>query len=284
MRPMRRALLSVFALVSAVAAFAHQGSVTGQYQMRVPDDAARVARLAGKRATGGRLALHVNDRFTLEVNDTVRHGRYRVDDDHLTLYVEDGTTMGGLLRGELIQLEGLTFEHGSTRTTARRFPTDASSGRLRRVDGVLTVGDPAPPVAVPAPIEPPTVRAAPPVAVFAPDPVAPLVPPDVAVLPARRMLRSEDCCGAWTVRAKGLENRTQRMELRPDGTFRFAMLGATSEGTWAVDGYDIVLTYTKVDGSPLEDGASGRKRIPFADDASAFQIDTYRYERATPDK
>ncbi len=283
----RRVLLSLLAIVSVASAqpvVRGPGSVTGHYQLRMPEDAVRVARLSGKRSTFGRLSLHVTNRFTLEVGDTVRHGRYRVDDDHLTLYVEDGTIIGGLLRGELINLEGLTFEHGSEARSARRFPTDASTGRLRRVDGVLTTGDPSP---VETPTEPPasrTIPLPPPVAVFTPDPVVPVVPPAARILPARRVLKLDDCAGVWTVRAKGVENRTQRMELKADGTFRFVMAGATSEGTWACEGDEIVLTYTKVDGLPLEEGASGKKRLPVADDNSAFQIDTYRYERATTDK
>lgn len=282
---MRCALVSLLALASAGLALA-QVSVSGQYQLRVPTDASRVSILAGRRTANGSLALHVNNRFTLEVDDSVRHGRYRVDDDHLTLYVDDGSMVGGIVRGGTISLAGLTFEHGSPARdlNARRFPTDSSSGRLRRVDGVLTVGDPE--VAAPAPVA--TVRveivaapAAPaPVAVFTPDPVA----PSVRVVPARRLLKTEDCCGCWTVRAKGVEQRDQRMDLRADGTFRFGMKGATSEGTWTVEDGDVVLTYLKVDGEPLEEGASGKKRIPFAGDGSAFQIDTYRYERASVDK
>lgn len=278
---MRRAFLSVLALVTAGLASA-QGSVAGQYQLRVPVDAARVAHLAGRRTANGSLTLHVTNRFTLEVADTVRHGRYRVDDDHLTLYMDDGSMAGGLLRGETISLEGLTFEHGSPATVAsRRFPTDASSGRLDRAVRRTPVELPAATVPIDEPPVVRTILVAPPVAVFTPDPVTPTIAPAERVVPARRLLRMEDCSGCWTVRAKGVEQKDQRMELKADGTFRFGMKGATSEGTWTVEGSDVVLTYTKVDGEPLEEGASGKKRISFADDSSAFQIDTYRYERAT---
>lgn len=279
---MRRVLTSVLGLFAIVAAQAQtQASVTGQYQLRPSDDAANVARLSGRGNATGRLALHVTNRFTLEVGDSVRHGRYRMEDDHLTLYVDNGDVLGGVLRDGRIDLSGVQFERGSSLPNVRRFPTDVSTGRLRRIDGVLTAGDPATveapvlrpvaPVAVPVPLVPP--------AVFVPALVAPVVPP--AMKPARvSLLKADDCCGAWTVRRNGLEDKGLRMELKRDGTFRFAMTGATSEGTWTVENGEVVLVWTKIDGDVVEPGTV-RKSIPLADDASAFQIDTYRYERAT---
>ncbi len=278
MSSMRSFFFSCLGLLSI--GFAHaDGSITGQYQLHVSADAARINVLVGKAPLTGSLALHVTGRFTLEVGDKVSHGLYRVEDDHLTLSVDDGRTLGGTIRDGHVTLAGLDFDRGASEMSARHFPTDASTGRLRRVDGVLTIGDPAPAetaprvVIVPVPVVPP--------AVFAPDPVTPVIVVAPKVVRPRRSFGSDDCCGGWTVHRNGLEVKGQRMDLRKDGTFRFSMAGATSEGTWTLEEEGIVLVYTKIDGQPLEEGASGRKCIPIADDGSAFQIDTYRYERAT---
>ena len=275
---MRRLAFSLLGLLTLASAYG-QSDFTGTYGLRTPEDATRVARLAGRTAPFGRLSLHVSDRFTLEVGDRVRHGRYRVDDDHLTLYADDGETMGGLLEDGRVDLGGLRFEKSTRSASVRRFPTDASTGRLRRVDGVLTVGDPAPSEVAIAPhviVE----KAAPvvPPAVFAPAPEVPVVPP--AMKPRVSLLRADDVFGAWTVRRNGLEDKGMRMELRRDGTFHFEMKGATSDGTWTLENGDVVLVWSKIDGDVVELNTI-RKSIPVADDASAFQIDTYRYERAT---
>ena len=287
---MRRVLISLLGLLAVGQAFADR-NVTGSYQLRVPEGVSRLARISGQRIEDSRLALHVNGRFTLEIGETVRHGRYQVDDDHLTLDVTDGTRMGGLIREGRVTIEGLDFERAGATYDARRFPTDDASnrvyrierrgapsnvetGRVRKVDGVLTAGDPGPG-------EAPVVKTpfVPPVAVFTPSPVAPVVPPAIRT---RRvsLLKADDCLGTWTVRRNGLEEKGSRMELHKDGTFRFAMTGATSEGTWTVVDGDIELVWTKIDGDVVEAGTV-HKTIPVAEDGSAFQIDTYRYERAT---
>ena len=285
---MRRVLLSLVGLLAAGQAVAGQ-SVTGSYRLLVPEGASRLARVSGQRIADSRLALHVNGRFTLEIGDSVRHGRYRVEDNHLTLDVTDGSTLGGLIREGRVTVEGLDFERAGATYDARRFPTDDASGRVyriekrlpevetgrvRKVDGVLTAGDPGPSElpALKAPVIPP-------VAVFTPEPVVPVVPPAVRT---RRvsLLRAEDCLGTWTVRRNGLEEKGSRMEFRKDGTFRFAMTGATSEGAWTLVDGDIELVWTKIDGDVVEAGTV-HKTIPVAEDGSAFQIDTYRYERAT---
>ena len=274
MRRLAFLLLGLFILASAYG----QSGFTGTYGLRTPEDASRVARLAGKSIPFGRLSLHVSDRFTLEVGDRVRHGRYRVDDDHLTLYADDGETMGGIVREGRVDLGGLRFEKSANSATVRRFPTDASTGRLRRVDGVLTVGDPAPSEVAPLPPMV-VVEKAPPPAVFVPAPEIPVVPPAMRTTRVS-LLRSDDVFGAWTVRRNGLEDKGMRMELRRDGTFHFAMKGATSDGTWTLENGDVVLVWSKIDGDVVELDTI-RKTIPFAEDGSAFQIDTYRYERAT---
>lgn len=287
---MRRVLLSLLGLLAVGQAFADR-NVTGSYLLRVPEGVSKLARISGQRIADSRLALHVNGRFTLEIGETVRHGRYSVDEDHLTLDSTDGTRLGGLIRDGRVTIEGLDFERPDANYDARRFPTDDASGRVyrverrnalsnvdtgrvRTVDGVLTAGDPAP-------SERPVVRTpvVPPVAVFTPEPIAPVVPPAARTRRAS-LLRAEDCLGSWTVRRNGAEERGQRMELRKDGTFRFAMAGATSEGTWSVVDGDIELVWTKIDGDVVEAGTV-KKTIPVAEDGSAFQIDTYRYERAT---
>ena len=273
---MRRLAFSLLGLLALASAYG-QSDFTGTYGLRTPEDASRVARLAGKSVPFGRLSLHVSDRFTLEVGDRVRHGRYRVDDDHLTLYAEDGETMGGIVREGRVQLGGLRFEKSANSATARRFPTDASTGRLRRVDGVLTVGDPAPSEATSVPHV--IVEKSPPPAVFVPAPEIPVVPPAMRATRVS-LLRADDCFGAWTVRRNGLEDKGMRMDLRRDGTFHFEMKGATSDGMWTLENGAVVLVWSKIDGDLVEPGTV-RKTIPVAEDASAFQIDTYRYERAT---
>lgn len=91
-----------------------------------------------------------------------------------------------------------------------------------------------------------------------------------------------DLSGAWTVHRKGVEERGLRMELRADGKFRFSMAGATSEGTWSVADGKLLLVWSKIDGELVEPGCVVRKEISIVEDGGAFQIDTYRYERASP--
>ena len=89
-----------------------------------------------------------------------------------------------------------------------------------------------------------------------------------------------DLAGVWTVRRNGLEEKGLRMDLRADGRFRFSMAGATSEGTWSIADGKLALVWTRIDGEDVEPG-SVHKEIPVAEDGASFQVDTYRYERAT---
>ena len=87
--------------------------------------------------------------------------------------------------------------------------------------------------------------------------------------------------GDWTVRRNGLEDKGMRMEFKKDGTFRFTMTGASSEGKWTMVDGEIVLVWTKVDGEAVE-ADTMKKSLPCDEDGASFGIDTFRYERATP--
>lgn len=247
-------MLSVVGLVHA------DRSVTGRYNLRLADDAVRVARLSSTDAPHGWLTLHVGGRFLLETEKSVRHGDYRVEGDRLTLRDENGEEFRGQVDDESVTLEGLVFE----RPGAHR---KAESAERAVVVPIVPVRE--------SPIDVPVSRRE--VLVERTLPAAERPVPRVAA----PRFTARDFSGVWTVWQDGIERKDQRMEFREDGTFHFGMKGATSEGTWTVERDRIVLLYTKADGQPLDDGTSGRKEIPFAGDASAFRIDTFRYERAT---
>ncbi|GEM_PF-2767778 len=282
MRPVFFSVLALFAVALAHA----DGSVTGKYRNRS---------VAGRANDVSELSLRVNGRFLLERDGKVFHGDYRVEDGELTLRTEDGDRIRGEIRDGRVTLEGQSFDRvsgGGFGSNARRFPTDASSGRLRRGESRSTTDDrderpdtqsggfgapfskaPLPPTPAPDLVPVP--------AVVAPAPKVVALAPAPRVEPARPRLREDDLAGLWTVRRDGFEEKGWRLELRKNGDFRFAMKGATSEGTWTVVDNEIVLVYKTVDGEPLEEGASGVKRIPCSFDGTAFQIDTFRYERAS---
>ncbi|RYG25329.1 hypothetical protein EON82_07560 [bacterium] len=284
---MNRLLVSFAGLLAVSLAHA-DGSELGRYRLRVPSDAARVARLAGKEEPYGRLDLREGGRFTLITETAYRRGRYVVDGDRLILIPEKGEELRGDLRDGHVSLEGLDFDYTDRQpfTVERRFPTDASSGRLDRREAELRRDrdrreDRSERT---RPIEPQIEEALPPV-VTPPVTIPPVAIPPVERAPARAKvdlpkLESSEVVGVWTVRRDGYEEKGQRMELKKDGSFRFAMAGATSEGRWRTEGRTIVLVWTRIDGEKVEDD-SVRKEIPVADDASAFQIDTFRYERAS---
>lgn len=178
--------------------------LTGQYRLRIPEDALRVAKLTGKTAPFGRLALREGGLFALETESATRKGRFRLDKEQIVLTTEDGSELKGEVRGGKVTVEGLDFER-------------AEIGSL---------------------------------------------------------------VGLWTVRRNGLEEKGLRMELKKDGKFRFSMAGASSEGTWCMVDGKISLSWTKIDDEAVEPG-SVRKEVKVSDDGISFQIDTYRYERAS---
>lgn len=200
---MRRLLVPFVALFVA---FAHAGGepTPMRFRLRVPEEAARMARLSGKPAPSGRLALLPDGHFSLTADGATRKGTYRVDEGRLALVSEDGVELRGELKDGKATVEGLAFE--------REAPSDMA--------------------------------------------------------------------GTWTTRRNGFEEKGLRMELRKDGTFRFVMAGATSEGTWAVEEGRLVLVWTKIDGESVEPGAV-KKAFPISDDGVSFRIDSYHYERAS---
>lgn len=300
-----RFVLSFFGVLAFSLVHAN-GSLVARYRLRVSEDTQRLARLSGKEAPYGRLDLREGGRFVLMTDDSYRRGRYVVEKDRLVLLPETGREIRGDVKADVVTVEGLNFERvesalevdprlASDPARGRRFPTDASTGRGAAVLPAAS------PVEVPVILAAPDDKPAPqsgsfgspfpkPVAVAVPDLTSPAVMPAATipvvaapapVAPARRRFVAADLEGTWTVWREGREEKGQRMQLKKDGKFRFEMKGATSEGAWTVEEGQIVLTYTKVDGEPIEEGASGRKEIRIADDGSAFQIDTYRYERAS---
>lgn len=199
---MRRFSLVLLGLFAVVAARADEFA-PARFRLRVPEEAARVARLSGKAAPSGRLALLAGGAFVLQADGAVRKGTYRVAEGRLTLLAEDGAELRGEIKGEKAVVEGLAFEKES--------------------------------------------------------------PSELA--------------GTWTVRRNGLEEKGLRMDLRADGKFRFSMAGATSEGNWSLVDGKLVLVWSKIDGEAVE--GLVRKEIPVSEDGVSFQVDTYRYERAT---
>ena len=85
--------------------------------------------------------------------------------------------------------------------------------------------------------------------------------------------------GTWTVHQNGVENRSIRMVFENRHKFKFVCSGAKSEGTYELADDAIYLTYTKVDGERVN--FDSKKRLPIGDAGSSFQVDTYRYERAS---
>lgn len=84
--------------------------------------------------------------------------------------------------------------------------------------------------------------------------------------------------GTWTVRTdSGSENRSIKIVFKKDGSFVFSSPNATSSGSYRLDGGQIFLKWTEVDGAPVE--FDMHKTLPLADDGSSFRIDSFRYEK-----
>jgi hypothetical protein len=84
--------------------------LTGKFRLRVPEEALRLAKVAGKAVPAGRLVLLAEGKFDLDTDGSVRHGRYRTDDGRLLLTIEDGAELRGERKGDKILVEGLEFE------------------------------------------------------------------------------------------------------------------------------------------------------------------------------
>jgi hypothetical protein len=257
-----RVLISLASLFAVTISHAH-APVVGRYRLLLPESAARVAKISGKDAPYGRLELREGGRFALITEDVLRRGRFVVDGNRLILVPDSGKELRGDLRNDHIVLEGLEFEPDAV----RRFPTDASTGRL--------LGPP--PAELYSPQREDRVQISEPITVNVRI-VEPLAMTPTIV--AARHLEMREVSGTWTVHRNGLEEKGLRMDLRTDGTFRFTMTGATSEGTWSTRDGSVLLVWTKIDGEPVDDGTV-HKEIAVSEDNQSFKIDTYRYERAS---
>ncbi len=67
------------------------------------------------------------------------------------------------------------------------------------------------------------------------------------------------------------------IEFFREGTFKFRCTGASSEGTYKVDGGIIQLTWTAVDGEAVEPDTMHKKLL--LDDEGTFWIDNYHYKK-----
>ncbi|RYG25330.1 hypothetical protein EON82_07565 [bacterium] len=94
-----------------VVGFAHADEpLTGKFRLRVPEEAVRLSKVAGKSPPAGRLVLLAEGRFDLDTDGAIRHGRFRTDDGKLVLAMEDGAELRGERKGDKIVVEGLEFE------------------------------------------------------------------------------------------------------------------------------------------------------------------------------
>lgn len=103
-----------FALLLAglfVAGLAHAGQPpVGKFRLRVPEEAARLAKLSGKATPSGRLVLLAEGRFDLTSDGAVRHGKYRLEDGKLFLTTDEGDELRGDTKGDHVTVEGLEFD------------------------------------------------------------------------------------------------------------------------------------------------------------------------------
>lgn len=88
---------------------------------------------------------------------------------------------------------------------------------------------------------------------------------------------SFDINGTWTVHSNGVEDRSIKMVFNQNGTFQFVCVGASSKGRYELNGDQVTLVWTEVDGEAVAAG-SMRKSLYLREDGS-FNIDTFRYEK-----
>src|ERR1044072_5238932 len=86
---------------------------------------------------------------------------------------------------------------------------------------------------------------------------------------------SFDVVGTWNVRSGATINKGIKMTFKPNHTFEFAGMAATSKGRYTLEGDKLVLIWTEVDGESVDDG-SMQKVIMLHEDGT-FNIDTYLY-------
>lgn len=84
-------------------------------------------------------------------------------------------------------------------------------------------------------------------------------------------VRTVDLVGTWTLP----NNKAIRIVFRDNHTFEFAGMAASSKGKYSVDGRQLTLIWSEVDGEAVSVG-SMRKVITVRDDGT-FNIDTYHY-------
>jgi hypothetical protein len=84
--------------------------------------------------------------------------------------------------------------------------------------------------------------------------------------------------GTWNVSDSGQVNKSIKMIFKPNNTFEFSGMAATSKGRFELDGAKLTLVWTAVDGEPVEVGSI--KKVLWLREDGSFNIDTYRYVRA----
>lgn len=85
--------------------------------------------------------------------------------------------------------------------------------------------------------------------------------------------------GTWRLtRGNGIDSGT-KFTFNSDGTFRYTGNNSSSRGRWEMTDGGIELTWSEIDGEPVDRDAHIHKCLPFSYDGTAFYVDDYRYER-----
>lgn len=91
---------------------------------------------------------------------------------------------------------------------------------------------------------------------------------------APTVVRPIDLVGTWTLP----DNKSIRIVFRDNQTFEFSGMAASSRGKYSVQGRQLTLIWSEVDGEPVAVGTM-RKVIAVRDDGT-FNIDTYHYVKS----
>jgi len=89
--------------------------------------------------------------------------------------------------------------------------------------------------------------------------------------------KTSELAGTWTLRTANGEDSNTRFVFKEDGWFEFSGQSATSKGKFHLDGDQLTLDWSEIDGEKVELGTV-RKTITFRGDG-LLQIDNYRYAK-----
>jgi hypothetical protein len=240
-----RKTLTALALVALTAASfaASRARVAGSYRLVPNQDTREFCRRHRIDLPTGRLVLSDNRTFRLTFSDDEgverTSGYYDVDGDRVMFTVETGFGVG-LPRSMRIDDHGL-------RTSETEYELEDE---------------------VPAPVLRPR------------EVVVPREETRSRVEPRYESGRhSGSIEGVWRLtRGQGIDGNT-KFVFNSDGTFKYTGDNSSSRGRYELSDSGIELTWTEIDGQPVEKGSRIRKCLPFAFGGDAFYVDDYRYER-----